>query len=241
HNPAISAMKMADPQKAGEVFTSALGSLLGNPKTKTVKALGELKVIGANSLLVNMLDQNNDTELQRNILRALASIGNAESHKALLGVAKSSRYKPEPTGATMALLEYAEELGRSGNKDLSNEICLHLMKKCKTESQIHFKSFALEIYADNAGIKAATPLLVGAMKNGYKSYRMGAINYAIEKSGPSGPWVSELANTKNPEVQAEIIFLLASLNDKSALPRLTKYLNSPDAGVRSEAVSAISC
>ncbi|MCK4746550.1 MAG: HEAT repeat domain-containing protein, partial [Bacteroidales bacterium] len=112
-------------------------------------------------------------------------------------------------------------------------------KKCKTESQTHFKSFALETYADNAGLQAATPLLVRAMDDEFKSYRMGAINYTIEKSGPSGPWVSELAKTKNPEVQAEIIFLLASLEDKSTITSLRKYLENPDAGVRSEAVSAI--
>ncbi len=236
---AISAMKTADPEKAGEVFTSAIGTVSGKPEVETVKALGELKVTGASSLLVDMSGQDNNTDLQRNILRALATIGNPDSYKALLSAAKSVKYMPEPTGATMALLEYAKELGSNGNAALSNEICQGLMKKCKSESQVHFKSNALQIYADNAGVSAAMPMMVGAMKDKYKSYRMSAINYAMEKSSPAGPWISELDRTKNPEIKSEIIFLLASLKDESALPSIVKYMDSPEADVRSEAVSAL--
>ena len=237
--PAISAMKNADPLKAGEVFTSTVGSLSGKPKIEIVKALGELKVNNAASLLADMSGQENDTDLQRNILRSLASIGDPGSYKALSGAAKSVKYMAEPTGATLALLEYAKELGSNGNTDLSNKICKGLMKKCKYESQVHFKSYALQIYADNAGISAAVPMLVGAMKDEYKSYRMSAINYAVEISSPVGPWIVELDKTKIPEIQTEILFLLASLKDESALPSIVKYMDSPEAGVRCEGLSAL--
>ena len=83
---AISAMKMADPAKAGEVFTSAIVSLSGKPEVETVKALGELKVTGATSLLGDMSVLDNDTYLQQHILKALASIGNPESYKILSSV-----------------------------------------------------------------------------------------------------------------------------------------------------------
>ena len=236
---AISAMRMADPAKAGEVFTSALVSLSGKPEVETVKALGVLKVNGASSLLGDMSEQDNDTDLQRNILMALASIGNPDSYKALLSAAKSVKYIPEPTGATMALLEYAKELGSNGNTALSNEICQGLMKKCKSGSQVHFKSYALQVYADNAGVNAAMPALLRAMKDEYKSYRMSAINYAIEKSSPAGPWISELEKTKDPEIKTEIIFLLASLKDATAVPVIITHMDSPEAGVRCEAVRAL--
>jgi len=237
--PAISAMKNADPTKAGEAFFSVVGSITGKPKVEIVKALGELKVNDAASLLTDMSGQENDTDLQRIILRSLASIGNPESYKALSGAAKSVKYMPESTAATMALLEYAKELGSTGNAALSNKICKGLMKKCKHGSQVHFKSYALQIYADNAGISASLPMLVEAMEDENKSYRMGAINYAVEKSSPSGPWITELDRTKAPEIQTEILFLLASLKDESALPSIVKYMDSPEAGVRKEAVSAL--
>jgi HEAT repeat protein len=236
---AISAMKKADAVKAGELFTSAIGSLSGKPEVETVKAIGELKVTAASQLLAHMSEQENDTDLQRNILKALASIGNPDSYKALLSAAKSVKYLPEQTVATMALLEYAKELGNNGNAALSNKICLDVIKKCKSESQVHFKSYALETYADNTGINDAMTLLVGAMKDMQKYYRMAAINYAMEKSSPAGPWIIELDKTKYPEIQSEIIFLLASLKDKSAVPSIVKYMDSPDAGVRSEAVRAV--
>ena len=237
--PAISAMQYADPEKAGEVFTAALPSLSDKPEIEIVKTLGELKVDAAAGLLADMSGQDIDTYLQQNILRALASIGNPESYKALSGAAKSVKYMPEPTGATMALLEYAEELGSNGNIALSNEICKGLMKKCKAESQVHFKSYALQIYADNAGITTAMPMLVGAMKDKYKSYRMSSINYAMENSSPTAPWIRELDKAKDPEVKSEILFLLASLKDESAVPHIVKCLDSPESGVRGEAVAAL--
>jgi len=236
---AISAMKMADPVKAGEVFTSAISSLSGKPEIEIVKALGELKVTGATSLLADMSVVDNDTYLQQHILKALASIGNPESYKILSSAAKSVKYIPEPTGATMALLEYAKELGSNGNAAISNEICKGLMKKCKTESQVHFKSYALQLYVDNTGINVAMPMLTGAMKDKNKSYRMSAINYAMKKSSPAGPWISELDKTKDPEIKSEIIFLLASLKDESAVPAIGTCMDSPEADVRCEAVSAL--
>jgi HEAT repeat protein len=238
-NPAISAMKRAEPGKAGKVFTSTLGSLSGKPEIEVVKALGELKATGAAGMLADMSAEDNSADLQRNLLRAMALIGSPDSHRALSLAARAVKYMPDPSGATMALLEYAGELGRNGNKELSNKICRGIMKKCKTGSQVHFKSYALEIYADNTGIKEAMPLLVSAMKDKNKTYRMGAIHYAIEKSSHAGPWLNELAITKNPEIQAEIIFLLASIGENSAVPVISQYLESPDPGVRSEAVSSI--
>jgi hypothetical protein len=238
-SPAISAMKQADPVKAGEVFTLVLNTLSGNPEVETVKALGVLKVKGASNLLEDMSGQVNEPYLQQQILKALASIGNPDSYKALAGAAKSVKYMPEPTAATMALLDYAEELGRNGNTALSNEICQGLMKKCNAASQVHFKSYALQRYADNVGINAAMPELVRALKNEHKDYRMSAVNYAIEKSSPAGPWIAELEKTKDPEIQSEIIFLLASLKDASVVPAIVTYMDSPDTGVRCEAVSAI--
>lgn len=113
------------------------------------------------------------------------------------------------------------------------------MKKCKAESQVHFKSYALQIYADNVGINAALPVLVGAMKDKNKAYRMSSINYAMEKYSPAVPWINLLDKTKNPEVQSEILYLLASLKDETAVLHIEKYLDSQEAGLRCESLRAI--
>ncbi len=239
YNPAISAMKKADLQEAGKVFASKVGSLSGASKIEAIKAMGDLGVMEANDLLIDMLSDDNETDLQRNILRALASIGSVDSYKPLSNAAKKSRYQPEFTGATMALLEYARTLAANGNTDLSNQICLSLMKKCKVPSTLHFKSYALEIYADNVGFDDALPQLVKAMKDENKAYRMSIIQYAITKQSPSNSWVKELAVTKDPEVKAEIIFLLASLKDQTTVSSITPFLDNPDPRVRTEAISAI--
>ena len=239
YHPAIAAIKKADPVKAGELFVSVLPSLSGLPRIETVKALGELKVTAACQQLEEMADQDNGADLQGNILRALASIGHPGSFKTLMNEAKSVKFLPEPTGATMSLLEYARELGRNGNTELSNDICQVLMKKSKSLSQVHFKSYALTVYAENIGIEEATPLLVTAMGDQLKSYRMTAINLALEHTGPASPWMDALEKTKDPEIRSEILFLLAGLQDRSAVPSVDKCLDDPDPAVRSEALRAV--
>lgn len=102
--PAISAMKNADPVKAGKMFMAAIGSVSGKPEIAIIKALGELKVDNAAGLLGEQFEMNEDVSLQKHILRSLASIGDPGSYRVLSGAAKSVKYLPEPTGATMALL-----------------------------------------------------------------------------------------------------------------------------------------
>jgi HEAT repeat protein len=238
-SPAIAAIQIADPLKAGEVLTGALASLSGKPQIEAVKALGELKASAAAPLLEDLSGMQNEADLQRTVLRALAAIGDPDSYQTLLSAAKSAKFLPEQTGATSALLEYAAELGRQGHTAMSSDLCRMLMKKCKAESQLHFKSQALTLYAGNEGINMATPELVRALKDGNKSYRMGAIQYAIDHAGPAGPWISELEKTKDPEVRSEIIYLLAGLQDPAALPALQTYLDDPYGEVRSQAVGAL--
>jgi len=238
-HPAIGAMRKADPERAGKVFTAEVSSLSGAQLSATVKAIGELKVSAASGLLVGMLYMVDESDLRRNILRALAAIGDAGAYKTMLKAARAAGYSPDPTGATMALLEYAGELYGNGHKELGDRICKQIIKKCRKESQAHFKSTALEIYADNGGIKNATPLLLEAMEDKRKTVRMGVINYVIQKSGTPEPWIIKLSDTESPENQAEIISLLGSLEDKSALTVIKEYLDNPDAGVRSSAVYAL--
>jgi HEAT repeat protein len=227
--PAIAAMRQADPSKAGEVLISALGSLSGKPQIEAVKALGELKVADAGKLLADMSALDNGTDLQSNILRSLAAIGDPASYKALMTEAKAAQFMPEPTGATSVLLEYAAELGQNGNKALGTKIARMLMKKCKDDSQLHFKSQALALYVENSGTGNAMPGLLKAMKDGNKAYRMIAVDCAIRMGGPAAPWISKLEKTKDPEVRAEIIYLLGGLQDRSALPAIRKGLDDPDA------------
>ena len=238
-SPAISAMKLADPVRAGEIFTSEIGSLSGIPEIETVKALGELQVTDAAGILAEMAAGENSTDLNRTLFWALALIGNPESVKTLQRAAKSVKYLPEPTGATGSLLEFARELGQNGNTRQSNEICLTLIKRCKSGSQVHFKSSALQVYADNVGMDAALPLLIRAMGDGSKAYRMAGIQYAIEMKSPAGPWIRELEKNKNTEVQSEILYLLSSLKDPSAKPAVVKAMDHPDGAVRAEAVLAL--
>jgi len=186
-NPAIAAMQCADPEKAAEAISSELRSLSGMPEIEAVRALGELKVAGANAYLLEMLDGQNEAELQRNILRSLASIGSPDSYKSLLNAARVSNFEPEPTGATASLLEYAGALGKDCITKLSNKICMGLIKKCKDPSQMHFKTAALLIYLDNSGMQDGMPLVVKAMKDPDKAYRMSLMQYAMHNPGPVEP------------------------------------------------------
>ncbi|KPL08684.1 MAG: hypothetical protein AMS26_24250, partial [Bacteroides sp. SM23_62] len=227
-SPVIAAMMQSHPDKAGKTFLEKLGTLDDISRVQAVYAIGDLRVEGASPVLIEMLAETRNAEMVRSILWSLARIGSPESYKTLADKARSSKYSPEPTGATASYLEFARTLGENGNTELSNRICRQLMKKCKSASQSHYKSSALIIYADNTSIPGALPLLTGAMKDPDKNYRMSALNYAIESGSPAAPWIVELTSARDEEIQAELIFLLGALKDKSTVSALIPFLDSPD-------------
>ena len=237
-DPVIRAIRDIYPEGAADLFADRLQSCEGRTQIALVNAI---KNTGnsRHSEAVAALAGSESPELQRSVLACLAILGNPDSQKLLSDAAKETAYMPEPTRATGSLNVYAKTLSEQNEHSLSMKICKTLMKKCTAPEQIHFKSAALLTAAGNESIEKSVTLLVDAMKDKNKPYRMTAIRYAAANNTPVDPWVSALNSSKNGEVKAEILSLFGMLHSDETLSVISSYMNDPDAAVRQQAVLSL--
>ncbi len=236
-DPAIRAMRDINPEKAADLFVNRLDQCKGRTQIALVNAI---KNTGNSSHAetIARLAGSNSPELQRSVLACLARLGNPASEAVLNEAAKNAGYMPEPTNATGSLVVYARALAEQKQNELSLKICKTLIKSCKAPEQSGFKTGALLTAADQQDIEQSLPLLVSAMKDKNKAYRMSAIRYAAEAHSPVDVWTVALDKSKSKEVKAEILYLLGELKDKGTSLSVSKYIKDPDTKVRQQAISS---
>jgi hypothetical protein len=237
-DPVIRAIRDINPEKAADLCASQLQNCRGRSQIALVNAI---KNTGNSSHAdaVAALAGSDSPELQRSVLACLAELGSPDSHKLLSDAAKRAAYMPEPTCATGSLLVYAQSLSEAGRHDLSMKICNTVIKKCSDPEQEAFKCAALVTAAGNSEMGQRVSLLVDAMKDESKSYRMTAIRYAAEHNTALDPWMKALQDTKNDEVKAEILSLFGMLQKPGALAIVSAHMRVSDPVVRQEAVKAL--
>ena len=237
-DPVIRAIRDIDPQEAANLFVDQLDKCDGRLQIALVNAIAECGNSN-HAEAVASLAGSSSPELQRSVLACLAELGNPESHALLSDAAKKTGYLPEPTRATGSLIVYAQTLSRQNNSDLSLKICKSLMKKCTAPEQVHFRNAALITAADSESMEKSIHLLLNAMKEDNKVYRMTAIRYAAKNNTPVNPWISELKSIKNSEVKAEILSLFGMLKSDETVVILNSYLDDQDSTVRQQAVLSL--
>lgn len=237
-DPAIRVMRDIDPGKAADLFAAQLQNCQGRCQIALVNALKSTGNSG-HADAVAALAGSNSSELQRSVLACLAELGNPASQKLLSDEAKKAAYMPEPTRATGSLLAFALTLSEKGKHDISQKICNTIMKKCSAPEQVHFKCEALIIAAGNRDIRESVSLLVDAMDDNSKSYRMTAIRFAAANNSPLDPWIKAVQDTRNNEVKSEILSLFGMLKKPEATAIVRAHMGNQDAGVRQEAAKAL--
>jgi HEAT repeat protein len=235
---AIRAIRDIDPEEAANLFVDMLDKCEGRTQIALINAIGETGD-SRQAEAVARLAGSNSAELQRSVLACLGKLGNPDSHALLSDAASESGYLPEPTRATGSLIVYAQTLSKQNKQDLSLKICKTLMKKCTAPEQVNFRSAALITAAGSEGIEKGVSLLVDAMKEENKVYRMTAIRYAAMNNSPVEPWVSALNSSKNNEVKAEILGLFGMLRSQETVSILSSYLDYADPMVRQQAVLSL--
>ena len=237
-DPVIRALRDIDPEEAAELFADQLDKCDGRLQIALVNAIAECGN-SSHSEAVSSLTGSSSPELQRSVLACLAKLGNPESYALLANAAKKAGYMHEPSRATGSLIIYAQTLSRQNQPELSLKICKSLMKKCTAPEQVHFRSASLVTAAGNDPIEKSVKLLVSAMKEENKAYRMSAIRYAAKNNSPVNPWISELRSTKNSEVKAEILSLFGMLKSEETVTILNSYVDDPYPAVRQQAVLSL--
>ncbi len=162
------------------------------------------------------------------------------AYPVLLKAAKSYSFRWERTGATSALLAYAETVGTKGDLKTADKISKLLIAKCNDKTNIQNKIAALQLYTSLHG-GAAFPLIIKAASHPDNKYRNAAIRMTgtLDQTLVAEKWSAYFPKAA-PDAKAEILTMLGKTGNKEALPLLTKALDDPSGKVREAAVEALS-
>jgi len=182
---------------------------------------------------------NDDINIKASAYTAMAQSGNSLAYPVLSKAAKEVSYKWEPTGATAALLSYANVVGHNGDLKTTDKICKLVIKKCNDDLSIQNKTVALDIYTSFHGIDAMADL-IKASSNENNAYRVAAMRMSLAIPGPevTKKWIAYFPKTI-PAAKPEIITMLGQRGDAMALPLITAALTNQDLNVRTAAAPAV--
>jgi HEAT repeat protein len=172
-------------------------------------------------------------------LNALAQSGSKPAYPVLLKSASDVSYRWEPSGATEALLNYANVIGHNGDLKTADKICNLIISKCNDNVTIQNKTAALDVFVGLHGIQAMDELFKAA-ENPNSKYRNAAISMTLSVPGSEiiKNWIKYYPKAI-PEARPEIIRMLGIRSDQVSLPLITSALSDADGNVREEAAAAI--
>jgi HEAT repeat protein len=182
---------------------------------------------------------SSDLNIRTSAFNVLAQSGNSLAYPVLSKAAKEVSYKWEQTGATASLLNYARNIGKNGDVKTADKICKRIMSKCNDDLTIQNKTDALDTYASIHGINAMSELIKSAAhpNKKYRNAAMG-ISLAIPGAEVTKKWIDYFPRAI-PEAKSEIIAMLGTRCDASALSLLTSSLSNQDLAIRIESAKAI--
>ncbi|NOR76195.1 MAG: DUF1080 domain-containing protein [Draconibacterium sp.] len=236
--PATQTLLSLEMKIVSKEFMAALPSVEGKTKATLVSALGELKCNGSLKQITELIDTDKPC-MKKSVLAALANIGSPGSYKLLLKAAKEVEFKYEKTNAAEAFLNYTNRLGERNEIELLEKACEAIIKENKSADLLHNYSSALTIYAKYFGYQV-TSLLLNAVDNSNKAFRVAALNTAEQIGGvvDTRAWIAK-ADDVNPETKAEIIYMLGNRGDNLADGFVKENLSSTSAVVCEAAVVAL--
>lgn len=238
YSPAAAVLTSIGTKDAAEALFGALDGASEKAQITFVKDLGVLKCKKAVPAITALVGKND--VITKQALYALANIGTEEVVATISDAAKAVAYKTDPTEAMPAYLHLVARLAENGQKATSEKLCKNLLKKCKAEDQLHFRSGALKVLRENTGA-ALTSTLLKEIKNEDKAYRNAVLIYAADgmTSAEVSQWVA-VAKKAEPETKAQIIGALAKRTEAEVLDAcILPALNDESLLVRTEVIAAL--
>lgn len=239
YTPVLSVLSTIGTEHAGEIVLKNLVAANAKQQIAYIKSLGELKYKPAEKDLI-VIAGNSSGELKRQTLYALAKIGQVSSEATIAEAAKDAKYLANPEEAMIAYIQYAQGLSENGFVEISNKLSLVLLKKCKSENQLHYRSAALSILRLNMG-SLSTPVLLKEIKNDNQAYRNAVLINALEgiNSEEISSWI-EVSQKLPPNTKAQILYAFSKSPDSQVLEDLIlPALEDESLVVRLEAIQAL--
>ena len=233
HSARYALESMPNP-KAGQVLRAALGRTSGLPKVGIINSLAMRRDSDAVSKLGKLLSDS-DQVVAVAAAEALGRIGGPSALKRLQGAAPSSNgtvHEAEIDG----ILTCAQGLLASGNAADALKIFQGIYASEKT-SQVRLAAFRGMILASG---DSGLALAAGAIANGDADSRSAALLLAPQlKVADTTRTLADLTPKVGIPIQTALIECFVRRNDPAAQAAVAGLANSPDAGVRVAAISAL--
>ncbi len=236
--PAVVVLTSIGTEKAASAMLAALDGATGTTQTELIKALGILKYKPATSALTSLAKKQGEAKKQA--LCALAEIGEPQAVSTFTDAAKAVNYSADASETMISYLHFANRLAEIGNKDAAQKLCKSVLKNCKNQEQLIFRSSAiktLRTYWEGETIS----LLLKEIGNQDKAYRAAVLNVASDgmTSSEAVLWVA--AMKKVPvETKVQIISTLAKRPEPIVLSGcIMPSLDDASSEVKIEAIHAL--
>jgi HEAT repeat protein len=213
--PATQLLLAVNSPAARSALIGALGRAAGPARLTIVKALGQMRAAEANDRIL-ALAGDSDAVMRKTALAALARIASAKSYGTMTQAAERAEFRYEPANATGALIEYAKQLGKKGDRGTADKVCRLVMAKTDDAERMPTRTAALAVLVDVLG-QAALADLVSAVDHQDPEYRKAALLLAERHRGPAAvrQWTAK-ADKVDAERRAEIILMLGRQGDRAS-------------------------
>jgi HEAT repeat protein len=235
-DPASRALAAIHSPAAGNALLNALPGTSGTAQLSLAEALGNMEFAPAADKLIPLC-ASADVKVRKTALYALAKTGSPAAGTVLLDAAKKSGFTYEPSDATASYLLWINRQV-TGNAALAVKHSKNLIKLCIEGNQVHTRSAALATLVAAAGEKAGS-FLLQAVQSPDKKYRVAALALAPQLKGSTwtASW-TKAASKLSGEPRAEIIAMLGTRGDITALPLVKQGLSDGDQGTRLAAIKS---
>jgi HEAT repeat protein len=179
---------------------------------------------------------------QEEISAALKVLGRSSSAialKELYSAAEAAEYRWEPTGAMVALLDYAENSAKRGELETLTEVCDRVMRMSILPNSVQYRTIALSLLVKYKGLGSFDRLKEAFVSNDIR-YRIAAFEFAkgVPGSVATRRYLSILGGLPD-NVKVDMITMLGDRGDAVATEAVVKSLFGPSMSVRVSSAKAL--
>lgn len=240
YKPALAALTSIGTEAAAKSILEASKGTDADKLAAFADALGVLRYMPARETLVDAL-ASPSIAVQEKALMALANIAGPDTYDVLEKWANNADYRLEDAKSILAFIHYGNRLQEGGNKILSNAVAKALLKNCKADDQLHFRSAGIHILSANEGT-AFTKTLLKESKNADPAY-VGAVLDAAAKDLSPGEvlqWIKQYKKS-TAETKSMIIGMLAPTKSADVFQKvISSAVKDKDEDVRTSGIKALS-
>ncbi|MDH5604819.1 MAG: hypothetical protein OEY51_12805, partial [Cyclobacteriaceae bacterium] len=208
-----------------------LKSSEGDTKIRVIKALGELSSAKATTTLSEEL-KTATGPLRTTLLYTLGQSGHENAFDPLFEAANGVGFKYEETNATSSFLSLGERAVAVNNIALGKRVSDAIIEQCTIEEQLHFRARGIGILSKTLSTTSFNKILLKEFKSTSSSFRGALLNHAANLEGEevTKSWAKTFLKASN-EAKVEILGMLFTRSDASALPALDKVATYDDLAV----------